>query len=154
MAKEIERKFLIADDSWRQGASGLRYRQGYLTTEPSRTVRVRMAGEKGYLTIKGKSSGAARLEYEYEIPAADANEMLDGLCLRPIIEKVRYKVTYAGMTWEIDEFEGDNAGLLIAEVELETEDQQVELPVWIGEEVTGDQRYYNASLIARPFNTW
>jgi adenylate cyclase len=154
MAKEIERKFLLAGNAWREGANGVRYRQGYLSTEAGRTVRVRMAGDQGYLTIKGKSNGASRLEYEYAIPAADADEMLDALCLRPIIEKVRFKIPYAGMTWEVDEFEGDNAGLLVAEVELQSEEQQVELPPWIGEEVTGDQRYYNASLIARPFNTW
>ncbi len=154
MAKEIERKFLLSGNAWREGANGVRYRQGYLSTEAGRTVRVRMAGDQGYLTIKGKSNGASRLEYEYAIPAADADEMLDALCLRPIIEKVRFKIPYAGMTWEVDEFEGDNAGLLVAEVELQSEEQQVELPPWIGEEVTGDQRYYNASLIARPFNTW
>jgi adenylate cyclase len=154
MAQEIERKFLIANDAWRNGASGVHYRQGYLSTEPTRTVRVRLAGSRGYLTIKGKSSGAARLEYEYEIPAADANELLDLLCQRPLIEKVRYKITFAGMTWEVDEFEGENAGLLIAEVELQSEDQRVELPPWVGEEVTGDRRYYNASLIAQPFSSW
>lgn len=154
MAQEIERKFLIANDAWRNGASGTHYRQGYLSTEPTRTVRVRLAGSRGYLTIKGKSSGAARLEYEYEIPAADANELLDLLCQRPLIEKVRYKIAFAGMTWEVDEFEGENAGLLIAEVELQSEDQSVELPPWVGDEVTGDRRYYNASLIARPFSSW
>jgi adenylate cyclase len=154
MAQEIERKFLIANDAWRNGASGVHYRQGYLSTEPTRTVRVRLAGSRGYLTIKGKSSGAARLEYEYEIPAADASELLDLLCQRPLIEKVRYKIAFAGMTWEVDEFEGENAGLLIAEVELQSEDQRVELPPWVGDEVTGDRRYYNASLIARPFSSW
>lgn len=154
MGKEIERKFLPRNDGWRAGAPGVRYRQAYLSTEPQRTVRVRRAGDQAYLTIKGKSVGAARLEYEYPIPVQDADEMLDGLCLKPVIEKTRYRVEHGGLTWEVDEFEGVNAGLVIAEVELESEDQAVELPDWVGEEVTGDQRYYNASLIANPFSTW
>ena len=154
MGKEIERKFLVTNDSWRSDAAGVRYRQGYLSTEPERTARIRIAGDNAYLTIKGKSEGATRLEYEYPIPVADADEMLEHLCLRPIIEKTRYKVEHAGMTWEIDEFEGDNAGLLMAEVELQSEDQTVEFPDWVGEEVTGDERYYNANLIAKPFTTW
>jgi len=154
MPQEIERKFLLKNDTWRQAAEGVRYRQGYLCTEKERTVRVRTAGDTGYLTIKGESVGATRSEYEYTIPRADADEMLDRLCLRPIIEKVRYKIPFAGLTWEVDEFEGENAGLLLAEVELESEDQAVELPEWAGEEVTGDPRYYNASLITHPYSRW
>jgi len=154
MPQEIERKFLLKNDTWRQAAEGVRYRQGYLCTEKERTVRVRTAGDTGYLTIKGESVGATRSEYEYTIPRADADEMLDRLCLRPIIEKVRYKIPFAGLTWEVDEFEGENAGLLLAEVELESEDQAVELPEWAGEEVTGDPRYYNASLITHPYSHW
>jgi CYTH domain-containing protein len=119
-----------------------------------RTVRVRTAGEKGFLTIKGISVGATRSEYEYEIPVSDANEMLDRLCERPLIEKIRYRVPHAGLVWEIDEFEGENRGLIIAEVELKDERQSVTLPGWVGREVTGDSRYFNANLVAKPFTTW
>ena len=154
MPKEIERKFLLKNDAWRQGASGTRYRQGYLSTEKQRTVRIRTVGEQGYLTIKGESLGAARSEYEYPIPLEHANEMLDQLCLRPIIEKIRYKIPFAGFTWEVDEFEGENAGLIVAEVEIDNEEQSPQLPQWIGEEVTNDHRYYNASLIANPYDRW
>ena len=154
MPKEIERKFLLKNDAWRQGASGTRYRQGYLSTEKQRTVRIRTVGEQGYLTIKGESVGAARSEYEYSIPFDHANEMLDQLCLRPIIEKTRYKIPLGGLTWEVDEFEGENAGLIVAEVELENEDQAPQMPQWIGEEVTDDPRYYNANLIANPYSRW
>jgi len=154
MPKEIERKFLLKNDAWRQGASGTRYRQGYLSTEKQRTVRIRTIGEQGYLTIKGESVGAARSEYEYPIPLEHANEMLDQLCLRPIIEKVRYKIPFAGLTWEVDEFEGDNAGLVLAEVELESEEQSPQLQEWAGKEVTGDPSYYNTNLIANPYSRW
>ena len=115
MGLEIERKFLVVNDAWRVNAVGVRYRQGYLSTVPERTVRVRTVGNQGFLTIKGITQGAARREYEYEIPLGDANEMLDGLCERPLIEKVRYKIPYGGLLWELDEFEGDNAGLLMAD---------------------------------------
>jgi CYTH domain-containing protein len=154
MPQEIERKFLLENDTWRPGAVGVRYRQGYLSTEKQRTVRVRTAGDKGYLTIKGESVGATRSEYEYTIPLADADEMLDRLCLRPIIEKVRYRIPFAGLTWEVDEFEGENAGLILAEVELQSEEQAVELPGWVGTEVTGDPRYFNSNLIAHPYTGW
>jgi adenylate cyclase len=154
MAREIERKFLIRNDDWRGQGSGKRYRQGYLSTVKERTVRVRMAGDQGYITIKGISVGASRAEYEYEIPASDANEMLDRLCEKPLIEKTRYRIPHAGLVWEIDEFEGDNRGLIVAEVELKDEHQAVDLPGWIGEEVTGDPRYFNSSLVAKPFTTW
>jgi len=154
MAIEIERKFLLADDSWRGLGSGSHYRQGYLSTEPGRTVRVRVAAGKGYLTIKGKTINASRAEYEYAIPLQDASAMLDELCKRPLIEKTRYRIEYQGLLWEVDEFEGENAGLVIAEVELAAEGQAVVLPAWIGEEVTADSRYYNASLIANPFSRW
>jgi adenylate cyclase len=152
--REIERKFLLRDEAWRAGASGKPYRQGYLSTEPDRTVRVRVAGDLAFLTVKGRSQGASRAEYEYPLPRADAEEMLDHLCLRPLIEKTRYRVPYGGLVWEIDEFSGDNAGLVVAEVELEAEDQPVALPPWVGREVTGDPRYANASLVARPFASW
>jgi len=154
MAKEIERKFLIAGDAWRELAEGTTYRQGYLSTVKERTVRVRTIDDKGFLTIKGITVGATRAEYEYEIPATDANEMLDDLCEQPIIEKKRYKVPLDGFVWEIDEFGGVNDGLLVAEVELESEDQAFTKPDWIGEEVTGDPRYFNSNLIANPYSTW
>jgi len=154
MAKEIERKFLIKDETWREGAKGTHYKQGYLSTVKERTVRVRTIDDAGFMTVKGISVGATRVEYEYEIPATDANEMLDDLCERPIIEKNRYKIAFGGLTWEVDEFFGDNDGLIVAEVELTSEDQAFEKPSWIGDEVTGEARYYNSNLIAKPFKTW
>lgn len=154
MGIEIERKFLIKDGRWRKGAKGLLFRQGYLSTEPERTVRVRLEGELGKLTIKGKSVGISRAEYEYAIPSADATALLDQLCLRPLIEKTRYRVEHAGRLWEIDEFHGDNAGLLLAEVELESAMAALELPGWVGEEVSADPRYFNANLVKHPFSHW
>ncbi len=154
MAKEIERKFLVTGEDWRAMARGTRYRQGYLSTVKERTVRVRTIDDKGFLTVKGISVGATRSEYEYEIPAADADEMLDDLCEKPIIEKNRYKIPMGDVTWEVDEFLGVNDGLIVAEVELLSEDQSFPKPDWIGDEVTGDPRYFNANLIARPFSTW
>jgi CYTH domain-containing protein len=154
MGKEIERKFLVKDNTWRGQDSGKRYRQGYLSTVKERTVRVRTAGDKAYLTIKGITVGASRNEYEYEIPVADANEMLDQLCERPLIEKTRYRIQHDGLVWEVDEFEAENRGLITAEVELKDEHQSVTLPAWVGEEVTGDPRYFNANLVAKPFTTW
>ena len=154
MGKEIERKYLIKDDTWRKQASGITYRQGYLSTVKERTVRVRTIDDKGFLTIKGITIGATRREYEYEIPTADANEMLDELCEKPIIEKTRFKIYHAGLTWEIDEFAGVNQGLIVAEVELESEDQNIDFPPWVGEEVSGDPRYFNSNLIANPFANW
>jgi CYTH domain-containing protein len=151
---EIERKFLVASDAWRSGAVGQPYRQGYLSTDPDRTVRVRMAGDAGYLTVKGRTEGAARAEYEYPVPREHAEEMLDRLALRPLIEKTRYLIPFGGLIWEVDEFSGDNAGLVLAEVELADERQAVALPPWVGREVTGDPRYANASLVARPYRTW
>ena len=154
MGREIERKFLVKDDSWRAGATGTPYRQGYLSAGGGPTVRVRVAGETGYVTIKGKAVGASRAEYEYEIPRADAEEMLATLAVTPIVEKVRYRVAYGGLVWEVDEFGGANAGLVVAEVELQDERQRVQLPAWVGREVTGDGRYTNASLAVRPWRTW
>jgi adenylate cyclase len=154
MANEIERKFLLKNDTWRGQDNGKRYRQGYLSTVKERTVRVRTAGDKGFLTIKGITVGASRPEYEYEIPLRDANEMLDQLCERPLIEKTRYRISHAGLVWEVDEFEGDNRGLVTAEVELKHEHQPFTLPDWVGEEVTGDPRYFNANLVAKPFTQW
>ena len=154
MGKEIERKFLVEGSAWRKLAKGTHYRQGYLSTVKERTVRVRTIDDKGFLTIKGITIGATRAEYEYEIPVGDANAMLDNLCERPFIEKTRYKIEYQGFTWELDEFEGENQGLILAEIELSAEDQNFTLPAWIGEEVTGDPRYFNSNLIKKPFTTW
>lgn len=154
MASEIERKFLVVGDEWRRAASGRRYRQGYLSTDPSRAVRVRTVGDQGYLTIKGATRGATRAEYEYAVPLEEAEAMLDSLCLRPLIEKVRYTVPFQGKIWEVDDFLGENAGLVIAEVELEHEGQEVAMPAWIGKEVTDDPRYYNANLVRNPSRRW
>ncbi|WP_035356314.1 CYTH domain-containing protein [Edaphobacter aggregans] len=154
MAKEIERKFLVKGDTWRGQGGGKRYRQGYLSTVKERTVRVRTVGDQGFITIKGITVGATRSEYEYEIPLADANEMLDRLCERPLIEKTRYRITRGSVVWEIDEFEGENRGLIVAEVELKDEKQSMSFPDWIGQEVTDDPRYFNANLVARPYSKW
>ncbi len=154
MGKEIERKFLVVGDAWRGLVPGARYRQGYLSTAKERTVRVRIAGDDAFLTVKGLSVGATRAEFEYAIPLIDAEEMLDVLCERPIVEKTRYRIPFAGLIWEIDEFGGDNAGLIVAEVELADEAQAFDRPDWIGREVTGEPRYFNANLVARPYSTW
>ena len=154
MGIEIERKFLLTSTSWKQLAPGTSYRQGYLNSTKERTVRVRTIDDKGFLTIKGLSVGATRVEYEYEIPVADAERLLDDLCEKPLIEKNRYKITHAGFVWEVDEFFGENMGLIVAEIELESEDQSFEKPEWVGEEVTGDPRYFNSSLIKEPYTQW
>lgn len=154
MGKEIERKFLVNGDAWRSLAQGTRYRQGYLSTVKERTVRVRTIADKGYLTVKGVNKGIARVEFEYEIPIDDANALLDDLCERPLIEKDRYKILSGDHTWEVDEFFGDNAGLVVAEVELESEEQVVETPAWIDREVSDDPRFFNANLIANPYRNW
>ncbi len=154
MGIEIERKFLVLDDSWRENAMGILFRQGYLSVEPHRTVRVRLEGDIGKLTIKGKTAGISRLEYEYQIPRQEAMELLDNLCLRPLIEKTRYRVEYAGLIWEVDEFYGANDGLILAEVELESEEAEFERPDWAGQEVSGNPRYYNSNLVKAPFAEW
>lgn len=153
MGVEIERKFLVKGKPWSPG-QGACYRQGYLSTDPERTVRVRIADGQGYLTIKGASQGAYRVEFEYPVPLADAEQLLEQLCPKPQIEKVRYRIAYAGQVWDVDEFLGDNLGLVLAEIELEHEDQEVELPPWVGQEVTGDSRYYNAYLAEHPVSCW
>ena len=154
MGTEIERKYLVKGDAWRAGAHGKRYRQGYLSTVKERTVRVRIAGDQGFITIKGLTIGDTRPEYEYEIPLADANQILDNLAEKPIIEKTRYRIPQDDIVWEVDEFEGVNKGLIVAEVEMKSEDQKVRLPDWIGEEVSSDPRYFNANLVAKPYTTW
>jgi CYTH domain-containing protein len=154
MAVEIERKFLVKGDRWRSLGTGKLYRQGYIDTVKGIAVRVRVAGENGYLTIKGKTDGIAREEFEYPIPIEDAKIMLDTLCDRPLIEKIRYKIYLGNLIWEVDEFLGENQGLILAEVELNHENQTIEFPAWIDREVTGYRRYYNASLVKYPYQQW
>ncbi len=154
MGKEIERKFLVKKDIWRPKSKGNLYRQGYLSAVKERVVRVRVTDDKGFLTVKGITKGFSRLEFEYEIPIKDAYQMLDTVCERPLIEKTRYREEHKGMIWEIDVFLGDNQGLVLAEVELESETQQFSLPDWIGEEVSEDPRYFNVNLLKNPFSQW
>jgi len=154
MGIEIERKFLAEGDGWKAAAGdGLACRQGYLAIDPEKTIRVRIIGEQAFLTIKGATSGISRSEFEYEIPVADAAELLK-LCGDAVVEKTRYFIGHGGMVWELDVFSGTNEGLVMAEIELETEDQSFELPDWVGREVSGDARYYNASLARKPFTNW
>lgn len=154
MAREVERKFLVVGTDWKSGAVGVPFRQGYLSTVKERTVRVRTEGDRAVLTIKGLTVGISRSEFEYPIPVADANRLLDELCERPLIEKTRYTVASGRHTWEIDEFHGDNAGLVVAEIELAGEDDVFTRPPWVGREVSDDPRYFNASLIRHPYATW
>ncbi len=154
MAKEIERKFLVLGDAWKDLGDAIFYRQGYLLAGKGTTVRVRTIGAKAYLTIKGPSVGLSRLEFEYKIPQADALEMLHKLCDKPLIEKSRTTIQVEGMAWEIDEFYGANVGLVLAEIELESEGQQFTKPPWIGREVSDDSRYFNANLARRPYTQW
>ena len=154
MGVEIERKFLVKCNSWRDLAPGVLYRQGYISTQPGRTVRVRVADDRAFITLKGASQGIARSEFEYSIPLEDANEILTLLCSLPLIEKYRRKIDLNGLVWEVDEFLGENQGLVIAEVELENADQAIELPDWIGEDVSHDSRYYNSNLVNNPFSRW
>lgn len=154
MGKEIERKFLVKSDAYRSLAKGVPYRQGYLNSANDRVVRVRTTDGRGFLTIKGASTGAVRTEFEYEIPRDDAETMLDRLCEKPLVEKTRYRIFLEGLYWEVDEFSGENEGLRVAEVELEREDQPFTKPGWIGAEVTGDPRYFNSSLVRMPFKKW
>ena len=154
MGVEIERKFLLAGDDWRALGAPVLLRQGYLSSDPARVVRVRVEGENACMTIKGKSVGATRGEWEYPIPLADANELLERLCEQPIVEKYRRRIDFAGNTWEVDEFLGANQGLVLAEIELGAEDQQFDKPAWIGADVTADRRYYNSNLVRHPFSSW
>jgi adenylate cyclase len=155
MGTEIERKFLVVNDAWREGArDGLRFRQGYLPGVETASVRVRVSGEHAWLNIKSATLGVSRREYEYPIPLADAEEILDALCQRPLIEKTRHHVPHGGHLWEIDVFEGDNAGLVVAEIELKNPDEPFERPPWVGAEVSHDPRYYNVSLVRHPFRDW
>ena len=153
MGKEIERKYLVKGEAWKELGEGVLYRQGYLNSHKERTVRARTMGPKAVLTIKGINVGATRLEFEYEIPVDECNQLL-ALCEKPLIEKTRYKIAFGDLVWEVDEFHGMNEGLVVAECELESEDQPIDKPDWIGDEVTGDPRYFNSNLVASPFTTW
>ena len=153
MGTEIERKFLVVGDDWRVGASGTSYVQGYLSRDVARIVRVRQAGTSAYLTIKGIVEGVSRPEFEYPIPLSDAQQLMS-LCLRPLVEKTRYVINYGGKRWEVDEFHGDNLGLILAEIELSREDEAVVIPPWIGQEVSGDPRYFNSYLSEHPYTQW
>ena len=154
MAKEIERKFLVRAGYRPDPGSGVPYRQGYLGVGRDCTVRVRVAGGRGFLTVKGRTENATRDEYEYAIPAADAEEMLAGLCSGGRVEKTRHRVPHGGHVWEVDVFAGENAGLVVAEVELARPDEPVELPPWVSAEVTEDPRYTNAALARKPYARW
>lgn len=154
MGVEIERKFLLTGERWRTLGTPVLLRQGYLSSDPGRVVRVRVDGQHAYLTIKGRSEGATRGEWEYPIPLDEANELLERLCEKPLIEKTRRQISFRGNTWEVDEFLGANQGLVVAEIELTSEDQPFDKPDWIGEEVTHDPRYYNSSLVRKPFSSW
>lgn len=152
MAVEIERKFLVVGDAWRT-APAVFYSQGYLSSDKARTVRVRIAAEQAFLTIKGLTQGMSRAEFEYEIPLADARELLQ-LCEQPLIEKYRRQIPYAGFVWEVDEFLGENLGLVVAEIELPAEDAPFAKPGWVGEEVSTDARYFNSALAREPYSRW
>ncbi len=155
MGTEIERKFLVSGQGWRDAVREARpMRQGYLVAERARSVRIRVVGSDATLTIKGETQGATRPEFEFPIPLDDAARILETLCLRPLVEKTRHLVEHAGHQWELDVFSGANAGLVVAELELESEDEDFEKPPWLGDEVTDDPRYYNASLARRPYREW
>ncbi len=153
MGTEIERKFLVTDERWREGAEAAEYRQGYLASAAHCTVRVRVAGEEAWLTIKGAPQGISRQEFEYPLPRAEAEQLLR-LCPDGIVSKTRHRLMHAGHCWEVDEFHGDNAGLVIAEIELPHADEAFEKPPWLGEEVSADGRYANAALSRHPYRLW
>lgn len=153
MATEIERKFLVSNASWDDGSPGTRIAQGYLSTDPGRSVRIRLAAEQAWITIKGRTEGISRPEFEYSIPAEDAQELLS-LCLSGIIDKTRYRIPFGGHIWEVDVFHGANEGLVLAEIELAKESISPELPPWLGEEVSADFRFANSSLSKQPYGTF
>jgi len=154
MAQEIEKKFLVEFSKLEQLPKGKLIQQGYFETSAKAVVRARVKGEQGFLTVKGPTEGASRLEFEYEIPLADAKQMIAELCARPVISKTRYEIEVADHVWELDIFEGENAGLVIAEIELSAEDEVFVKPDWVSVEVTDDARYYNSNLIKHPYTTW
>lgn len=151
---EIERKFLVSNNLWRKGAKGIVFKQGYLSTISLRTVRVRLEGKFGKLTIKGKKTGIAGAELEYDISSKDAKYLLDNICIQPIIYKKRFRIPFENLIWEVDVFEGENKGLILAEVELKSINQKIKLPNWIGKDVTHDRRFRNANLVTNPFSRW
>lgn len=153
MAVEIERKFLVRPGLWTPLGSGDLIRQGYVSSSPDRTVRIRVRADRAYLTIKGPTTGLSRLEFEYDIPIADAHEMLNQLCAA-VVDKHRHVEQHGGHTWEIDVFHGANDGLVVAEVELQSEQEAVDLPAWVGDEVSADYRYANSYLAKNPYSTW
>ena len=153
MALEIERKFLVLSDDFKGGIEPLFIRQGFISTHKESVVRVRILGKHGYLALKGSGSGITRTEFEYEIPVEDAHQMLENLCEKSI-EKLRYVVPAGDHEWEVDVFMKENSGLIIAEIELQSENEDFQRPSWLGKEVTGDSRYYNANLIDLPFSRW
>lgn len=155
MAIEIERKFLLKNEKWRENVSNsVIYKQGYLSSQSTSSIRVRISNKQAWLNIKSATIGTQRAEYEYEIPLTDANEILANLCLKPVIEKTRHFVTHENHLWEIDEFDGENAGLIVAEIELNSVDETFIKPEWLGEEVTQDVRYYNNNLAREPYSQW
>lgn len=154
MGIEIERKFLVRNDAWKALAVGSYLKQGYLSSEPGRIVRIRIEGESAMLTIKGLNTGISCGEWEYSIPLNDAQILLDTVCQKPLIEKYRYRLPLNGLTWEIDEFLGENTGLVVAEIELPSEDFDFHHPEWLGEEVSHDRRYANANLLKHPYKSW
>ncbi len=155
MGVEIERKFLVDKEKWVHVTkeNGSPYRQGYILTAPDKTIRIRLTDKGGFITIKGLSINASRPEFEYTIPAKDAEELLDKFCTSEV-SKVRYKIVHQNKTWEVDEFSGDNEGLIVAEIELKSETEVFDLPPWIDKEVTGDNRYYNSNLSTNPYKNW
>ena len=155
MGIEIERKFLVNHEQWEKlvKPAGEFYRQGYLLTDPQKTVRVRQTSDNGFLTIKGISVGATRAEYEYEIPFEEAKELLDQFAVAEL-SKVRYKIAIENHIWEIDVFSGKNEGLIVAEIELKSEDEKFVLPAWIDREVTAEEKYYNSNLVTKPYSDW
>jgi adenylate cyclase len=155
MAIEVEHKFLLANDGWRaQVGRSETFIQGYLSSDPSCSIRVRICGERAWLNIKSATPGTQRHEFEYAIPLTDAEEMIRTVCRRPLIEKIRHFIAIDRHTWEIDEFLGDNAGLIVAEIELATSGEAFSKPAWLGAEVSDDLRYYNNSLVSHPYNSW
>lgn len=155
MATEIERKFLVKNDSWHDKVHKRKHMvQGYLANTERGSIRIRLAGDEAHLNIKSMTLGVTRTEYDYPIPASDAHGILKELCMQPLIEKTRYYVTENQHTWEIDVFAGENAGLIVAEIELKDKDEAFDRPGWLGDEVSDDPRYYNVSLVEKPFSCW
>lgn len=154
MPKEIERKFLVNESAFKRSGQRIFIRQGYLSREKENTVRIRLKGDQGSINVKGINIGATRKEFEYDIPRQDAEIMLDKLCKKPLVEKYRHFIEYCGNTWEVDEFAGENKGLIVAEIELQDEQQQFDKPEWLGEEVTGRSEYFNSNLSLKPYREW